>query len=105
MNGTVFLDNMRKALVQVGFTQEQAMEYDFHGWRHFYTSYMAKKLDRKLLKSQTGHKTDDMIDLYSDHETVGDKEIIQTVQRETFVDLLPEEVLLLEDKGEPKAVA
>ena len=105
MHGTVFLDNLRKALVQVGFTEEQAAGYMFHGWRHFYTSYMVKKLDRKLLKSQTGHKTDDMIDLYADHETVGDRETIQTVQRETFVELMPKEVLLLEDKGVVKTVA
>ena len=105
MHGTAFLDNLRKALVQIGYSEEQAAGFMFHGWRHFYTSYMVKKLDRKLLKSQTGHKTDDMIDLYADHETVGDREIIQTIQRETFVELLPKEVLLLENKGEPKTAA
>jgi integrase len=51
MHGTVFLDSLRKALVQIGYTQEQAAGYLVHGRRHFYTSYMAKKMVRKILKS------------------------------------------------------
>jgi len=96
MQGYFFLNGLREALTKIGFTEAQAEEYDFHGWRHFFTSYMVKKLDRKLLKSQTGHLTDDMIELYSDHETVGDRELIQAKQRETFAGLIPEPVLLLE---------
>jgi hypothetical protein len=111
--GRNFVTGLRNALVQVGFTKEEAKIYDFHSWRHFYTSYMVKKLEKKLLKSQTGHLTDVMIDLYSDHETIGDREIIQAKQRETFAELIPElktspkdndsnaKVLLLEYK--PKA--
>ena len=77
----------------------------FHGWRHFYTSYMIKKLDKKLLKSQTGHKTDIMLAHYADHETVGDRELIQAKQREAFAELMPQKVLMLEDKETPKTVA
>ena len=66
---------------------------------------MVKKLDRKLVKGETGHKTDDMIDLYSDHETVGDKELIQNTKRVIFAGLLPEKVLLLEYKGDPATAA
>jgi integrase len=99
------IDALRKNLEKIGFSAEQAAQYMFHGWRHFYTSYMVKKLDRKLLKSQTGHKTDEMIELYSNHETVGDREIIQATQRETFAGLLPQKVLLLEDKGNTKTTA
>jgi integrase len=95
MQGYFFLNGLREALAKIGFTAEQADNYDFHGWRHFFTSYMVKKLDRKLLKSQTGHLTDDMIELYSDHETVGDREIIQEKQRETFAALIPEPVLII----------
>jgi len=94
---------MRKALIETGYTEDQAKGYMFHGWRHFYTSYMVKKLEKKLLKSQTGHLTDDMIDLYADHETVGDREAIQSVQRETFGELLPKDLLLLEHKETSKA--
>ena len=105
MHGTVFLDNLRKALVQIGYSEEQAAGYMFHGWRHFYTSYMIKKLDKKLLKSQTGHKTDIMLAHYADHETVGDRELIQAKQREAFAELMPQKVLMLEDKETPKTVA
>jgi len=64
MWGNVFLDGLRKALSQIGFSQDEASKYLFHGWRHFYTSYMVNKLDKKLLKSQTGHKTDVMLAHY-----------------------------------------
>jgi len=100
--GRLFPTALREALIKIGFSKEEASKYDFHGWRHFYTSYMAKKLDKKLLKSQTGHLTDDMINLYSDHETVGDRELIQAKQRETFAGLIPEPTLLLEYDGNTK---
>jgi len=31
-----------------------------------------------------------MLALYSDHETVGDRELIQSTKKETFAGLLPE---------------
>jgi len=86
----LFLSGLREALVKVGFTKEEAAKYMFHGWRHFFTSYMVKKLSRKLVKGETGHKTDAMLDLYGDHETVGDRELIQLTKKETFAGLLPE---------------
>ena len=106
MQPDLFLIGLREALVQIDFSKVEAAKYLFHGWRHFFTSYMVNKLDKKLLKSQTGHLTDDMIELYSDHETVGDRELIQAKKRETFAGLLPEPVLQLEYKEAPnKAVA
>jgi integrase len=86
----LFLGGMREALVNVGYTEAEAAKYMFHGWRHFFTSYMAPKLNKKLVKGETGHKTDIMFALYSDHETVGDRELIQTAKRETFAGILPE---------------
>jgi len=91
----IFNKGLRRALVQIGLTKEQAKEYTFHGWRHFYTSYMVRKLERKLLKSQTGHLTDDMIELYSDHEIDGDRQLIQKAETETFSGLLPERPKML----------
>jgi integrase len=95
MQGQNFGRGLREALQKVGFTSEQADLYDFHGWRHFFTSYMAGKLERKLLKGETGHLTDIMIDRYSDHETVGEKELIQAKKIETFAELLPEQSNML----------
>jgi len=105
MRGRLFVHDLREALVKVGFTKDEAEKYDYHGWRHFYTSYMARKLDKKLLKSQTGHKTDIMVAHYSNHELIGDRELIQAAERETFAGLLPQQVLLLEYKGELQATA
>jgi integrase len=86
----LFLNGLREALAKVGFTKDEAKKYMFHSWRHFFTSYMIKKLDKKLLKGETGHKTDIMLTLYSDHETEGDRETIQTTKKEIFSGLLPE---------------
>lgn len=90
MQGRLFVDGLRAALIQIGFTQDEAVKYLFHGWRHFFTAYMIRRLDKKLLKSQTGHLTDEMLAHYGNHETDGDKEIIQTQKREAFTSLLPE---------------
>ncbi|MCL1992276.1 MAG: site-specific integrase [Spirochaetes bacterium] len=90
MQGRHFVAGLRNALMQIGFSQEEAEKYEFHGWRHFFTSYMIRKLDKKLLKSQTGHLTDVMLAHYGDHETEGDKEQIQAMSKETFAGLLPE---------------
>ena len=91
MQGYIFNRGLRRALKEIGFSKDDAAKYLFHGWRHFYTSYMIRKLDKKLLKSQTGHRTDEMLDLYGDHETEGDRELIQLKSRETFAGLLPDQ--------------
>lgn len=90
MQPDLFVDGLRDALKQIGFDDEEAKQYVFHGWRHFYTSYMIKKLDNKLLKSQTGHLTDEMITHYANHRTEGNREFIREQEREVFAGLLPE---------------
>jgi integrase len=100
MQGYIFNCGLRRALVKIGYSKEDAAKYLFHGWRHFYTSYMIRKLDKKLLKSQTGHRTDEMLAHYSDHETEGDRELIQRTERETFAGLLPEKPKMLVFKRE-----
>jgi len=88
----IFVEGLREALKVVGFTDNEAKKYVFHGWRHFFASYMLKKLNKKLVKGETGHKTDSMLYHYSDHETVGDRETIQITKKEIFAGLLPENV-------------
>jgi len=100
MQGYIFNRGLRRALMEIGFSKEEAAKYLFHGWRHFYTSYMIRKLDKKLLKSQTGHRTDEMLAHYSDHETEGDRELIQLKSKETFAGLLPEKTNMLVFKKE-----
>ena len=105
MQGQHFGRELREVLMKIGYPKDTADKITFHGWRHFYTSYMIKKLDKKLLKSQTGHKTDVMLAHYADHTTVGDREIIQSTTKETFAGLLPQNVLLLENKIDQKISA
>ena len=100
MHGSICLDGLRKALVLIGYTKEQADGYTFHGWRHFFTAYMAGKLDKKLIKGETGHKTDIMFNHYADHEINGERELIQTTKKATFGELLPEQSKILIDKKE-----
>jgi integrase len=107
--GHSFVVALREILVKIGFSEKQAAKYLFHGWRHFFISYMIGKVDKKLLKGQTGHKTDKVFFKYGDHAIEGDREAVQAMEREVFAGMLPkrepQKVLLLEYKGEPNTAA
>jgi integrase len=90
MQGRQFVEGLRAALVKSGFTEDEAGKYLFHGWRHFFTSYLMGKLEKKLLKSQTGHRTDIMLARYGEHRTEGDRKKIQATEIKTFGKLLPD---------------
>ena len=100
MKGRLFVDGLRAALVKSGFSKSEAGQYVFHGWRHFYTTYLMGKLEKKLLKSQTGHLTDTMLDHYGEHLRAGDKELIQTAQREIFGGLIPAGAIRIEEAAQ-----
>jgi integrase len=85
----LFLAGLRDALVKAGMDAVDAAEYDFHGWRHFFTAYMRDRLNKKLLKSQTGHKTDPMLEHYGNHLLDGDRERIRQAQLDVFGELIP----------------
>jgi len=89
-----FVMGLRDALIKIKMSKESAATYVFHGWRHFFTTYMIGKLKNKLLKSQTGHLTDAMLYRYGDHLAAGDREIIRQAQREVFGSLVPAQKLL-----------
>ena len=91
IEGDVFLRDLRKYLVKSGLSKEIADEYCFHGWRHFFTTYMKNKgkVEDKVLKCMTGHKSLSMLYLYSDHELNDEREKIQIAQKEIFGKLLP----------------
>jgi hypothetical protein len=90
MEACLLLRDLRAALIQTGMSRETAAVYTFHGWRHYFTAYMRERVNEKLLKSQTGHKTLVMLDHYSRHTIAGDRERIQAAQIEAFGGLLPE---------------
>jgi integrase len=89
MWGQLFIDGLREALIQIGFSKNEAAKYMFHGWRHFYTTYLMGKLEKKLLKSQTGHLTDSMLAHYGEHQTESDRKTIQAMAVKTFGGLIP----------------
>lgn len=88
MDGVLFVKGLRDVLKKVCANPEDAEAYVFHGWRHFYTSYMRGRLDTKLLQSQTGHKTASMLEHYSMHRLTGDKENIRQAEIEVFGSLI-----------------
>jgi integrase len=90
MQGRLFVFGLRAALVKSGFSKSEAGKYVFHGWRHFYTTYLLGKLEKKLLKSQTGHLTDAMLYRYGEHQTESDRETIRATSMSTFRELLPD---------------
>jgi integrase len=92
MKGELFLDGLRDALVKTGMGKESAAGYVYHSWRHFFCSYMMGKVEKKLLKSQSGHKTDVMLLHYGEHRIDGDREQIRAAERETFGRLIPVKV-------------
>jgi integrase len=70
-------------------SEKAAKVFTFHGWRHYFTTYMRKKVDEKVLQKQTGHKTLEMLDHYSNHELADDREQLRLAQVETFGALIP----------------
>jgi integrase len=90
MESSLFIDDLRAALVKAGVGKDEAAKYTFHGWRHYFTAYMRDKVGEKLLQAQTGHKTLAMLDHYSNHVLTGDRERIRAAQIKTFGGLLPE---------------
>ena len=90
MEQEIFLRDLRDALVKTGMNKETAKVYSFHGWRHFFTSYMFDRVNDKLLRQQTGHKEISMLRHYSNHRIAGDRERIQNAQIESFGWLLPD---------------
>jgi integrase len=90
VEGIRFLTGLRDALEKAGVSGDAASAYMFHGWWHYFTSYMKNRLEKKLLKSQTGHKSDPMLDHYGDHLLAGDREKIRRAQREVFGALMPQ---------------
>lgn len=88
IDADIFIDGLRKALVSAGLTESTAKKYTFHAWRHFFTTYMATKVDTKLLQMQTGHKTKVMLEHYASHKTEVDYSEIRQAQKDFFSQLL-----------------
>lgn len=84
IDGKVFLKFFRRALVKAGMEKADAEQITFHAWRHFYTTYMADRVNQKALQSQTGHKTEVMLEHYAAHQTMEEAKLIMSAQAEVF---------------------
>jgi len=89
MEASLFIEGLREALMQTGMGKESAKVHTFHGWRHYFASYMRERVTEKLLQQQTGHKTIAMLNHYSGHRIAGDRERIRQARIEAFGGLLP----------------
>ena len=96
MRQELFVNGLRDRLINIGLSRSKASTYTFHAWRHLYASYMKDKIEDKLLQSQTGHKTKEMLEMYADHQLQGDREKIQEVQKEIFGEIVQ---LAIENKN------
>ena len=96
----VFIKKFREELQTIGFTKEDAKQYCFHSWRHFYTAYMIDFVNQRALQSQTGHKTVQMLEHYSKHPVQSDIEQIQNAQIYLFGSIVNKsyEITLNENK-------
>lgn len=81
-----WLKELREVCKEVGIDDPKWVT--FHAWRHFFTTYMRGKVEDKVLMMATGHKTQEMIDLYGDHERVGDVNMLKIAQKEVFEPIL-----------------
>ena len=83
-DGKHFLTYFRQALIKAGMDKETAKKMTFHAWRHFYTTYMADKVNQKALQSQTGHKSQVMLEHYAAHQTMEEAKLIMGAQQRIF---------------------
>lgn len=94
----IFLEGLRDALEQLGVSKEDSKKYCFHAWRHFFTSYMKDHVSDKLLQSQTGHKTHEMLEHYSNHHLAEDDKQIRAAQIELFGDIVNSTQINIDEK-------
>jgi len=83
-----WVKSFRAQLEKIGLSKKEAGKYTFHAWRHFYATYLSGTVDRHALQTQTGHKTEAMLDHYSDHFTPEEESAIRIAVSETFSDLI-----------------
>lgn len=88
IEGHIFVEGLHEALRKIGLPEKEAKKYCFHAWRHYYASYMKDRLSEKLLQSQTGHKTVEMLEHYASHKIIGDDEKIQQAAAGVFGDIV-----------------
>jgi len=82
----VWLEDLRLIAEKIGFTDTK--QITFHGWRHFFSTYMYGEVEDKILQKATGHKTIEMLRLYADHDRAADNNAIQDAIKKVFEPIL-----------------
>ncbi len=75
------LDHLYTALEEIGVSPEERMRRNisFHGWRHFFNSFLRGKVADVKLQKLTGHRTQEMLENYT-HFSIGDYKDVLAVQ-------------------------
>ncbi len=84
-----------KALAQIGIDAKERVERNivFHSWRHYVSTFLANNSAKRTGMSITGHTTESVFDMYSDHEAEGDfEEKMKAIKKlSNAIDFEPEE--------------
>jgi integrase len=78
----IWLADLREVCEKIGIKNTEKIS--FHGWRHFFTTYMHGKVEDKILQRATGHKTNSMLEHYANHRRLEDQKELARVQRKVF---------------------
>jgi len=81
--------SLRDACKRAGI--ENYKEIDFHSWRHYFTTLMRQSISPEVLRKATGHKSDKMLNLYSDHTLESDFEHISIAVEQVFGEIVGKE--------------
>ena len=79
---------LKKQMRLVGIAEEDCRQICFHSWRHFYTTYMSDKVNQRVLRTQTGHKTLAMLEHYGNHSIESDINEVESAQIEMFGEIV-----------------
>lgn len=79
-----WLEDLRTMCVRAGMSEQDVKKITFHGWRHFFATYMHGTVEDKLLQQTIGHKTHTMLEHYSNHKRVQDEKLFVDAQHKVF---------------------
>lgn len=88
MDSKSWLRDLREICRKIGIQDPSWVT--FHGWRHFYTTYMHGNVKDRVLQMATGHKCHAMLEHYANHEREIDTTELRIAQKEVFAPILAE---------------
>lgn len=82
MESKKWLSDLREVCKDIGITDTSWVT--FHAWRHFFATYMHGKVEDKVLQMATGHKTNIMLQHYTNHTREEDIVELVNAQKQVF---------------------